>query len=223
MSSPSVLDPSRAPGAGRRLVAVRAEEDDSSLVDALQAGDRRAPTLLFDRHAPAIARTLARLVGTDPDLPDLLNEVFLRAVDRIDRVTEPTGLRLWLTSIAVTTAREHLRRRARRRWLTLFSPADIEEQAELGACEAPLASPEIRETVCRLYRVLSTLSTDDRLVFTLRYIEQMELTRVASACDTSLSTVKRRLSRAEQRFVCAARKEPVLYEWLEKSTRWSCG
>jgi RNA polymerase sigma-70 factor (ECF subfamily) len=58
------------------------------------------------------------------------------------------------------------------------------------------------------------LPADERIPFALRFIDGMELTEVARACTVSLATIKRRLSRAEQRFTAFAALEPALAEWL---------
>ena len=64
------------------------------------------------------------------------------------------------------------------------------------------------------YRLLSTLQPDEQIAFALRFIDGMELTEVAAACDVSLATIKRRLARAEARFSELARSEPALVEWI---------
>ena len=48
----------------------------------------------------------------------------------------------------------------------------------------------------------------------------MELTEVAAACHCSLSTIKRRLSKAEKRFVTIASRDPLLAGRIDASGRW---
>src|SRR6187549_2325135 len=50
--------------------------------------------------------------------------------------------------------------------------------------------------------------------FVMRHVEGIELEELATACRVSLSTIKRRLARAEQRFAAIATRDPVLREWL---------
>jgi RNA polymerase sigma-70 factor (ECF subfamily) len=64
------------------------------------------------------------------------------------------------------------------------------------------------------------MPTDLRIVFSLRFIEGMELKEMATACDVSLATVKRRLAAAEERFLDLARKEEALRPWIEEGQRW---
>ncbi|HEY7376710.1 MAG TPA: sigma factor-like helix-turn-helix DNA-binding protein, partial [Polyangia bacterium] len=59
------------------------------------------------------------------------------------------------------------------------------------------------------------------MAFSLRFISEMQLTEVAAACRVSLATVKRRLARAEKRFVEAAKDHPALRERLTHGGRWS--
>ncbi len=60
------------------------------------------------------------------------------------------------------------------------------------------------------------MDAEERVVFSLRFLEGMELQEIALACDTSLSTVKRRLKDAQQHFSARARKHPALLPWLER-------
>jgi RNA polymerase sigma-70 factor (ECF subfamily) len=188
---------------------------DRALLAALHDGHPSAAAVLYDRHSPAAERTLVRILGRDADVADLLNEVFLRAVKRVDSVVDAEALGMWLTRIAVFVAREQLRARRRRRWLLFFPSEAVPEM------EANVASPDLRQAVAHLYRALDTLPLDDRVTFSLRYVEEMELTEVAVACDVSLATAKRRLARAEKRFVAISRRDPLLASWLDGGIRWN--
>ena len=79
---------------------------------------------------------------------------------------------------------------------------------------------ETHEAVRATYRVLDAFPEDERIAFSLRFISEMQLTEVAAACRVSLATIKRRLARAEKRFVEAARNHPALCERLDASGRW---
>jgi RNA polymerase sigma-70 factor, ECF subfamily len=187
--------------------------DDAALVTAIRAGHPGATTALFDRYGAHVRSVLARLIGLDTELADLLHDVFVAALDQIDQLKDASVLKGWLTTIAVFTARGTIRKRARWRWLRIVDePPDV-----------PVTGPShvAREAVRRLYAVLDRLSPDDRIAFALRFVQGMELTEVAAACDVSLATIKRRLAKAEVRFVELARGEPALVEWMEGGTRWS--
>lgn len=176
---------------------------------ALRSGDVVARRELFERYSPHVQRVLARVLGVDQELGDLLHDVFLEAYSSVDRLSEPRAIKSWLTSIAVFTARTCIRRRRRRSWLRFVGWEDLPEPS------APSASGEAALALKRVYAVLDTMPEDDRIAFALRFIEGLELTEVAEACDVSLATIKRRLSRAEQLFRTRAGREPALQCWLQ--------
>ena len=209
-----------------RLVSRPPAPDDRELARLLCEGDPGAPALLFDRHAAHVERVLRRVLG-NIEHADLVSDVFLRAIDRADRLKhleEENALVRWLTRIAVFTARERLRSERRRRWLVTFSAMQSSRAAvELesgGASPSPLEELEARDTLRRLFALLDRFPVDERLPFTLRYLEDMDLSDVAQACGVSLATCKRRLARADARFVPMARRDPALARWLESGTRW---
>jgi RNA polymerase sigma-70 factor (ECF subfamily) len=191
------------------------EGDDAALVAAIRRGDEAARAALYDRHADHVHRILYRVLGFDRELLDLHHDVFVRALVSLPRLENPSALRGWLTSIAVHVAHNAIARRRRRSWLW-FLPGD-----ELPDVDAGTPSGEVLDALRATYAILDKLPPDERIAFALRFVDGMELTEVAAACSTSLSTVKRRLARASERFEAEARKLPVLETWLQGGTRWA--
>jgi RNA polymerase sigma-70 factor (ECF subfamily) len=85
------------------------------------------------------------------------------------------------------------------------------DPVELDSLTSPEASPHTRAQLAQIYALLRTLPTDERIAWTLRYVEGHELEMVAKLTDKSLATVKRRISAAqrflESHFVAAERLE----------------
>ena len=81
--------------------------------------------------------------------------------------------------------------------------------------------PDVVEAHRRTYALLERMPADERVIFALRYIDGMELERIAEVREVSLATLKRRLARAEQRFAHAAQRDSVLRPWLEEGGRWT--
>ena len=179
-----------------------------ALVRSLQAGEARAGAVLFDRYAVHIRRVLVRVLGPDPDIADILQDVFVSALASIRKLSEPSALKAWLTRTAIFMARGRIRRRTRWRFLR-FVPHD--ELPELPAIQA---KPEDREALAGVYRTLAKLPANHRIAFALRVLDGMELAEVAEVCGVSLATIKRRLSLAQRRFVELARREPSLRDWV---------
>jgi RNA polymerase sigma-70 factor (ECF subfamily) len=188
--------------------------DDAALVAAFRRGDPAAREALYERHADHVHRVLYRLLGVDRDLSDLHHDVFVRALRSIRNLDDPSALKAWLTGIAVHVAHTAITRRRMQQWLW-FLPNEELPEVESGA-----ASGDVRDALRATYAALDRLPADERIAFVLRFIDRMELTAVADACNVSLATVKRRLASACARFEAEARKDPLLEPWLEGGARW---
>jgi RNA polymerase sigma-70 factor (ECF subfamily) len=97
--------------------------------------------------------------------------------------------------IAVRQVHRRFRRRRLLARLGLDRGAD---DARLEQIAAPTLEPELRLDLARLDDALLTLPAELRLAWMLRHVEGCELTELAEQCGCSLSTVKRRLTRAER-------------------------
>lgn len=189
-------------------------DDEGELVDGLREGRPWAERALLERYGAHVERVLTHILGSHTDLDDLAQEVFVRALARVEDLREPQALKGWLAGFAVNVAREAIRRKRRRWWQVLRPP---EETPELAA---PTASGEDRAALRAFYDVLGALDEDARVAFALRFVEGMELTQIAAACGVSLATIKRRISAAETEFCARGRAHEALADWFEEGTRW---
>jgi RNA polymerase sigma-70 factor (ECF subfamily) len=186
----------------------------SELVRGLKAAEPWAERTILRTEAAHVERMLTRILGFCSELDDLTQEVFIRALARIDELREPESLRAWLSSIAVFVAREAIRRKRRRRWL-VFLPAQAQPEPPTSG-----ASFEARAALRAFYEVLDGFAADERIAFTLRFVEGLELSEVAEACQVSLATIKRRLKRASDEFYLRGRTRAELVDWFEEGSRW---
>lgn len=185
-------------------------EDDAGFIEALKSGERSARAQLFHRYVRHVERILFRVVGWNPEIPDLVQEVFLQVLSSLEGFRgDSSTLMPWITRIAVYTARGWIRKRRVRKWLRFEAPEELPE------IPTNLASPEQIEMLRRTYRIIEKLPVNERIPFTLRFIEDMELLDIAKACNISLATVKRRLDKARSRFSRLAYHDSYLREYLD--------
>jgi len=190
---------------------------DDAIVQGLVSGEPWAADALYERYAPAIERILRRTLGHErhTELADLLHDVFVEAIGSAHRLRDSVALLAWLQRIAVHTAYRAMRRRKARSWLWFLQPEDLPEIAH----EDP--DPEVRQACAAFYRALARLPARQELVFSLRYVEGMEVAQIALASGASLSTVKRQLALAEARFTKLAERDPALSSYMTEGTRWT--
>lgn len=145
---------------------------------------------LFSSYSAYVARVASRLLGSgDAELDDVVQDVFWLASRRIAKIQDLVQARGWLATVTTRVVR---RRLLRRRFRALF-------HASPGSYDVPArgATAEEHAVLARLYEVLDSLPTQQRLAWSLRYLEGEPLDAVAAACGCSLATAKRRVAAAK--------------------------
>jgi RNA polymerase sigma-70 factor (ECF subfamily) len=198
------MRPPRSAGIARRRDA------DQALAAALIAGDPGAAREAWTRLSPLVLRILRRFIVPGPDRQDLCQEVFLRFFARITELRDPRALRHFVTGICLGVAQNALRRARVRR------AADL---ARAGALSGhPVAPPDLeaREAVRRFYRILAGARAEERALFVVRHVHQMELADIAAARGWPVITAKRRVARATRRVGLRMKRDPALAGYVER-------
>ena len=171
-------------------------EPDERLVARLQAGDDRALTQLYRRHARYIAGVARRLMGDELELDEVVQEAFIALRARVHTLQEPSRVRAWLVRVTVRGATKRLEKRRRRRRLLAAQPPPRRSTD-------PVADHELRA----LFEVLERIPPKLRVPWSLHRIEGETLPRTAELCEVSLATVKRRIGKADGRIRSALGRE----------------
>jgi RNA polymerase sigma-70 factor (ECF subfamily) len=98
------------------VAASRAEPasgDGVSLVQAAQRGDRSAFAQLYGQYARAVHGILLTLVPFG-EVEDLVQDVFLTAMERLPSLREPAAFGSWLAAMARNRAVDYFRRAPRK-------------------------------------------------------------------------------------------------------------
>ena len=91
------------------LLSIESRKDEAALVRAAQAGDRAAFGAIYQQYARLIhGILLAHVRYTDAE--DLMQDVFVRALERLPELREAEAFGGWLASVARHAAADHYRR-----------------------------------------------------------------------------------------------------------------
>lgn len=215
----SASEPNARPSQPRQAVVRRlpVRRDDATLLRGLQDGESWARSAFFDRYSAQALGTIRKVLGSSwhVELSDVLHDAFLAAFSSVHTLRDAQAMPKWVQTISARAAYKAMRSRQARSWLRLFAPEDVPETC------ADAVDPELLEAHRRTHEILRRMPARQRAAFAFRYVEGMELTQVADACDVSLSTIKRCLNEAERRFVRAAQRDTALRRWLEEGERWN--
>jgi RNA polymerase sigma-70 factor, ECF subfamily len=186
--------------------------NDEALARAVAEGRPGAAPAAWRRFAPLVRRLLRRTLGPEDDIDDHVQEAFLRFFRSARDLRDPALLSSFVVGITMRVARTELRRRRLHRWIRLSETGVLSEASDCTT------DPAGREAVRRLYAVLDRVDDRSRVLFVLRHVEGLELAEISQGLGCSLATTKRRLTRAVQRVLTLARREPALIAYLTTMT-----
>lgn len=157
----------------------------AALVERAQSGDRSALELLWRGHRRWAAAILMAHAPRREDSEDLLQEVALRVVRKIQDLRNPARFRGWLRTIALNVARSAGRRVAR----------DPHERVEIEPSVEPIAGDD-SETVLD---AIEALPAEYREPLILRCVHGYSQREIASELELAETTVETRIARARRK------------------------
>lgn len=180
--------------ASGRFTAIPGGVDaDEAVLRQAAAGDERAVRRLYRDHVDRVYRCVARILGRhDPDVEDVVQQVFLAALEGAPSFDGRARVSTWLVGIATRRALDAARSRwRRRRW------GKITEWVGLGR---PAAAPDVPlDALSAAEAALATLSPEQRTVFVLHQVEGYTFQEIADMTGTGISTLHARLKAARAR------------------------
>lgn len=151
------------------------------------AGDGQAYGRLVQRHQAAVSRILWRFTQDALTHQELVEEVFVQAYFRLAQYKGDAPLECWLATIATRIGYDFWRKQKRK---TLqIDPADWQ-----GIAAAPPKDPN--EAAQTVHRLLAMLPPKDRLVLTLRFLEQLDVQQTAQRLGWTAGRVRVQTHRA---------------------------
>jgi RNA polymerase sigma factor (sigma-70 family) len=156
----------------------------------------------YREHAARVARWAVRLCGSDGDVEDVVQEVFLVVSRKWHSLRDDGNFVSWLFQV---TRKIVANQRRRLRWRHLWSGQDA-LAAVAYAGPDPDAELERRRMVALFHRAIDQLPEKQRTVFVLFELEGMSTAAIAELTQRNPSTVKVQLARARARFAQSFRR-----------------
>ncbi len=179
--------------AGKMQKASSASADTEDVRRCLQ-GDGDAYRRLIERYQGRISAMMWRF-SRDPDAhTDLVQDVFVEAYRSLSSYRGTAPFEHWLSRVATHVGYQHWKRQKREGAL---ETVPLEDWHELP--DGPPDELEPTEAADHLYRLLEQLPPRDRLVLTLRYVEEHPVEETAALTGWSQTMVKVQTWRAKKK------------------------
>lgn len=183
-------------------------EQDLALARRAADGDRAAQRELFLAQRAAVHHTLFRILGSNRDMEDLVQDAFFEIFRALPSFRGDSTLVRWCQTIATRVAYLAISRKK--------PPA-----VELSVVEDVVADgsdmrrdAQMREAARRLYAALDRLDPKQRIAFALATIDGLSMAEVAALTESSIVAVKTRVWRARKDLMKRAAKDEVLRAYL---------
>lgn len=167
---------------------------DEALVEAIQQGDGDAAACLYHRYVDRVNRICYRIVLDASQVPDCVQEVWLKVFRSLGRFRCKRSFSAWLNAVTTHTAIDYYRRGKRH-----GSHADIDQTGEESlVSEERVDDPPVDNGIVRrrIEEALNEISVNQRTAFVLRYFEDMSLLEIARILGCREGTVRTHIRRS---------------------------
>ena len=163
------------------------KETATELIAQLRSNAVDAFDRLIEQYGDRLYWHIRRVVVSHEDAEDVLQETFAKAYTSIAdfRGDTESSLTAWLYRIATNISIGALRKR--KRWA--FSSLDSLRGNLLATFEHEV-EPSSDEILVRLQKAILALPTKQRLVFNMRYYDELSFEQISQATGQSVSTLK---------------------------------
>lgn len=161
--------------------------DDTELVRLFKEEKTREQsfTVIVKRYQEKIYWQIRRMVITHEDADDVMQNVFIKAWNGLSSFREDAKLFTWLYRIAVNESLTHLEQSKKRTsisWEDAGPALEEKMHAEKGFDES--------KAVWKLQLAIQQLPEKQRIVFNLRYFDEMSYEEMSQVLDTSVGALK---------------------------------
>lgn len=182
------------------------ERTEAELIAAVLGGDAASFEPLVQKYSPRVFATARRYARRESEVEDIVQEVWLKAFQKLSGFRGEAPFEHWLMRLAVRTCYDFLRSHQRSRETSFSELSEPESDWLERFVSQPGDDAESTDAARQLIqRILEQLSPAGRLIITLLEIEERSVKEIAVLTGWSVPLVKVRAfrARAEMRKVLA--------------------
>ena len=194
----TVTHQAQAIGVGSRTVETASDHE---LLADIKDGDEAAFQEIVRRYRNPITNFVYRMLDDYERSVELAQETFIRVFTSASRYQANYSFSTYIYRIATNLAISELRRRKRRKFVSLFSPF-TDDNGDAVELDPPDLNPLQDESLIKderrkaVARAITSLPEKYRAAIVLRDVEGLSYDRIAEVLKLSEGTVKSRINRA---------------------------
>jgi RNA polymerase sigma-70 factor, ECF subfamily len=155
-------------------------------------------TAIFTEHGDFIYNVVYRIVGNHADTEEVVQDVFIVVLQKIEEFRYDASLKTWLYRIAVNKALNYLRSKKHEQGLKEMLLNEGRLETEENGLDSRINGEHNNYLIAQL---MELLNPDQKVCIILRDIEGLSYEAIADILQININTVKSRLKRARQKMM----------------------
>ncbi|MBW1848406.1 MAG: RNA polymerase sigma factor [Deltaproteobacteria bacterium] len=172
------------------------------LVHKARTGNRFAFNQLIHIFQNDVFKMVCYRTRSHMDAEDLTQDIFLQAFKNLSKLKSIEKFKSWLFSIAINRIRDFYRKK---KFRDMFS-TELKTEEEMNVREKHTHHPDVLDDIYKkdfwrkVESILKKLSAMEKEVFTLRFMDNLNINEISGVLGKSESTIKTHLYRALGKF-----------------------
>jgi RNA polymerase sigma-70 factor (ECF subfamily) len=174
---------------------LQTRQNESALVRAAREGDKDAMLLLLRQNWVWLKGLVCGVITNSHDVDDVLQDICVQVISKIDKLNEPELFVRWLSKIARRQALQ-FKRKKRQRVIPFNDEIITQQHDDKGGEQFEII--EKKERYELILEAINSLPEKYRQVLILQYTGELSYAQIAEILDIPITTVQIRLVRARR-------------------------
>ena len=161
------------------------KQDDKELIQRFRENREYAFNLIVRKYQERLYWHIRKMVISHEDADDVLQNTFVKAYEGLDKFREDASLFTWLYRIATNESLTFLNKKRNRFFLPI---GDYQQHLERTLESEPHFDGD--ELQAKLQKAIISLPEKQRLVFNMKYFDEMKYEDISAILGTSVGALK---------------------------------
>lgn len=170
--------------------------EEKDLITQLQSPKTRNQAFerLLDQYQRQVYWLIRRIVLSHEDADDILQDTFIKIYENISSFRGESSLYSWIYRIATNKALDFLRKKAQKKHISI---EELQLENSLALEQDPLYHGDALSL--QLQKAVAQLPEKQRIIFTMKYFQEMKYSEIAIILHTSEGALKASYHHAVQK------------------------
>ena len=164
-------------------------------------GDRDAFSYIYDKTYPEKYYIALRYMKKPTDADDVISDSYVKALEKIHTLKDPTRVEMWLSQIVARTALDTLKKKKPMLFSSMTNTIDQQPLWEVQNENVeiqPELSYMMKEKEALINQLIDSLPDEQRICVLMHYVEEMSTEEIAQLLECPKGTVLSRLNYARK-------------------------